>query len=137
MATESKYTEEMVDFLSTEYTTKRDAGELNRDILEFLVDAVAEKFGVQLTVPGIRAKLNSTSDGDGFVYRKDTDAEKEVLNARKPGAKKEKVAKRTKKDIALAILEKIGADVSLAADLSRAKADTLAALEKAVNRPTV
>ena len=127
----TKYTDEMVAFIANEYTVRRDAGELNRDILEALIVAVANEFDVEVNAASLRAKLNSTRNEDEtFVYRKDTDAEKEILGARKgtPG----KVAKVTKRDIALQILKAVGADVELAEDLSRAKADTLKALAEAL-----
>lgn len=119
-----EYTKEILADLVERYAEKRNAGELNKDILAELV-----KDYEGLNVRSLRAKLMVEK-----VYIKDTDAEKaKVAEAREAEkGNKEKGEKVTKKMVAVAILNDLGADVALAEDLAKAKADTLAVIFNAV-----
>lgn len=121
-----EYTEEVVNALVDAYTTRREAGERNAGLLKEL----AEDYD-GLTVRSLRAKLMAEK-----AYIKDTEDEK-ASATEKNGGKAEKAPRVTKGMVAVAILDRLGLNASMADDLAKARADTLDALFAAVNTLTV
>jgi len=120
------YTEEMVTEMVEMYRPARENGALNRDILGEM-ETLFEK-----SVASLRAKLNSTPYEDAFAYLKDTEAEKEAIEAAKAAEKAAKPVKETKAVIARNIVNALGMSEDMVADLAKAKVDTLKALRVAV-----